>query len=311
MIIDFAEYPQCVCGNILTGGGCSLYTREIVPGVLLQSSAGVRVKFATNSKQVDAVYNTTVKSVVPHIGRPLLNCISYAVLDGKAKRPVKMECISQPGKYENVYRKNTDNKLFYEFYLPSFNKIDNLTISLDDDADFFPAEKPTKAPIVFLGGPFTLGSGCTFATAMFSSVISRKLGREHYNFAINSHRCLSVEIASAISALKPAAVVAEIQSVGMNFDYMLANLEQYLSVILQDTDCPAVLLTQPFWGDKSGEYEQKLAYLRETVRKLSRDYPCRLVLVDGAKVFEGIDYDRYSFSLNFVNVIVFEMVWNI
>lgn len=301
MIINVSNHREYILGNISDENN---FVRAITPLPLLQTSAGVKVAFITDSKVVKIQYELDIKSCLQFAGRTLTNGLCYVIYNSSHETIIKTECLCSAGQFAVIHEQKIKDELYYELYLPSLNKVNKLYIDIEDDANIIGGAADTigeKSPIVYMGGIITEGIGCTFASAMYSQILSRKLKRNFYNLAIGTNNFLNMDIANKVNTLNPAVIVTEIESVGMSAEYLIKSLYEYLQILLTTTTVPIVLISQPYWGDRTNDYDNKMKIVDEILKKLTGIYPSRLIYVNGEKVFAPYDYDSFSFSANFIN----------
>lgn len=302
MKISLLNYKNCIYGAV--GDGFSREISGCHPS--LKNSAGVRVFFRTNSAFCKTALRFERIDVSPIFGASLVNGISFIVSDCKNKQILKQElCLfRQAEEYAPVYEFKRKRDVTVQFFLPSMNCISDIFLELEDDAYIEPADiYPHTRPIVFLGGPVTLGYGTTFANAMFSQIISRRLSSDFCNLSVDGNAFLDSNIASAAAKLRPWLVVAETSSIGMTYEYLCANLENYLLTLLKSTEVGTkiLLMTQLFFGYREREYQMKKDFVSALIRKLNESCDGRLFVFDGERAFDKTDTDRISYSANYIN----------
>ena len=170
-----------------------------------QNSAGLAIRFRTNSKCIGAEWrplnNFGMSHMTPTGGRGL---DLYALVDGEWL----FVGAGQPNgkKSRNVFiRKMNGEMREYIMYLPLYDGVINLSIGIDSTAviekphvaDLVPSEK--NLPIVFYGTSVTQGGCATRPGMAYPSIIERKLHRETVNLGFSGNgrmdKCLGDKIA--------------------------------------------------------------------------------------------------------------------
>lgn len=300
MQIDLLASPDYILGDITHDKNLTEALGDI-SARFLNSDAGVRVAFFTNSNNVSFCHTINNQCVLPHVGRTLTNGICYAVSKEPNGFLTKADCLYKNGEEEVIFSQTERATYFYELFLPSFNKVQSLSLIIDDDATITASAHLSKAPIVFLGGNLTLGYGSTFASAMFSQIISRNTKRDFYNLALPDANFLNAKLAAEVKRFNPAIIVSEIDCANMSFMYLRGNLGSYIKELIKTTSAPIIAFSSAFCGYKTKSYVRKIKFINKAIKKLSSAYPGRIAFVNVEDVFSKFDCDEYSFSKDYIN----------
>lgn len=107
--------------------------------------------------------------VSPYNGNMLCNGIQYTIF--KNNRLLKMDaCYSIDGQYSGIILEDNFGFVDVTLFLPSFNEINTIKTEIDDDCII---NYNKLDDYLFIGGPYSMGEGCTFQTSMFTNIISR------------------------------------------------------------------------------------------------------------------------------------------
>ncbi len=271
----------------------------------LLNSAGVRVCFKTNALNCAIRYKIDSVFVVQQIGAYLFNGLSYIVYDANKNKPFIQNGVLSRSSEEVIILKASRKADFsnFEIYFPSFNQIKEITLIMDDDAELLPADEYLhESPIIFLGGPMTLGSGATFANTMFSQIVARKLNSDFYNLALYNNNFLIVDIAQKVASFKPWLIIAEISSIKMSLVHLKSELYYYLKGILQNNKKSLlILITQPYLGSMDNDFQKKREHIQKVVGRICKEFHKQIFVLDGLTVFENIPFDHVSYSANYIN----------
>ena len=170
-----------------------------------QNSAGLAIRFRTNSKCIGAEWRPLNNFGMSHMTPTGVRGLDlYALVDGEWL----FVGAGQPNgkKSRNVFiRKMNGEMREYIMYLPLYDGVINLSIGIDSTAviekphvaDLVPSEK--NLPIVFYGTSVTQGGCATRPGMAYPSIIERKLHRETVNLGFSGNgrmdKCLGDKIA--------------------------------------------------------------------------------------------------------------------
>ena len=170
-----------------------------------QNSAGLAIRFRTNSKCIGAEWRPLNNFGMSHMTPTGVRGLDlYALVDGEWL----FVGAGQPNgkKSRNVFiRKMNGEMREYIMYLPLYDGVINLSIGIDSTAviekphvaDLVPSEK--NLPIVFYGTSVTQGGCATRPGRAYPSIIERKLHRETVNLGFSGNgrmdKCLGDKIA--------------------------------------------------------------------------------------------------------------------
>ena len=170
-----------------------------------QNSAGLAIRFRTNSKCIGAEWRPLNNFGMSHMTPTGVRGLDlYALVDGEWL----FVGAGQPNgkKSRNVFiRKMNGEMREYIMYLPLYDGVINLSIGIDSTAviekphvaDLVPSEK--NLPIVFYGTSVTQGGCATRPGMAYPSIIERKLHRETVNLGFSGNgrmdKCLGEKIA--------------------------------------------------------------------------------------------------------------------
>ena len=170
-----------------------------------QNSAGLAIRFRTNSKCIGAEWRPLNNFGMSHMTPTGVRGLDlYALVDGEWL----FVGAGQPNgkKSRNVFIRRMNGEMReYIMYLPLYDGVINLSIGIDSTAviekphvaDLVPSEK--DLPIVFYGTSVTQGGCATRPGMAYPSIIERKLHRETVNLGFSGNgrmdKCLGDKIA--------------------------------------------------------------------------------------------------------------------
>lgn len=282
IIVDVSKNPQLVKGVLADSGLC------VCPKVNLNTTTGVRITFYTDANKVKLNYKLDVKKVPPHNGNILQNGIQYAI--SNKNYLLKMDaCYNYTGQYSGYILENNENFVKVELYLPSYNSIKTISIEVPDECDICPP--PLGKNYLFLGGQYTMGEGCTFASSMFSNILAHREKAYVYNCSSTtgmlSNCSKYIQLLPHITKLQFDRIFIELDLSEVNAE-RLAQLNELLKKYTHSVKCPISLFPRPYI-DKM--YDKTMEVVHNSI--LIGD---NIHLIDTQTTFQKYDYDRYSYS---------------
>ena len=177
------------------------------------NSAGLAVRFRTDSRLIAARYELTMDRVMNHMAFTGIKGLDlYCLEDDGHWRYV---ITARPkGKVNDLILVNNMPRKEREFmlYLPLYDGIRSLEIGVDKEASIgIPlVESPRKSkPIVIYGTSITQG-GCASRPGMvYSNILSRQLDKECINLGFSGNGRQDIEIAQALDSVDASCFVID------------------------------------------------------------------------------------------------------
>lgn len=270
-------------------------------------SAGIRIRFATSSQSVALRFSVDSYEYSFVAGLPMYLGVQYVVKRALTQKTVvKREVAVAKTVHEEVNVQvakfaTKGTKYCYEIYFPSYARINKFAVETDDDCDLEPYGYENEGKLLFLGGPLSKGMGCTFPSATFPHAVCSRLDMDFCNLAVSQYSFLHARFTKDFPFV-PDAVITEVTAAGVSKAAAEEKTEKYLKMLLDVfPNVPIIVLSQPFWGDKSNFYAEKRQALETGLQMLRKEYPARLFHLDGEKMFEYSRYDEYTVSLYNMN----------
>ena len=163
-----------------------------------RNSAGLFIRFRSNSTSIHARWTSTFNSSMPHMtdtGTKGLDL--YAIVDGQWRHV----CSAQPqgGTSERKIIGNMDPvEREYMLYLSLYDGVSSLEIGVDEGAtlDQPAVDRPSREKPIVMYGTSILQGGCANRPGMaHTNIISRRLDREVINLGFSGNALLDMEIA--------------------------------------------------------------------------------------------------------------------
>lgn len=287
---------------------------------LYQHSAGIAIRFATNSRRIAAQYNLTNNFHMQHMAMTGIKGTDLYYLNEDRGRWEYVNT-ARPQEKNNIadsiqskmYVENLDGEMHeYMIYLPLYDGINWFQIGVDSTAVLTQprVQNPRQGKIVFYGTSILQG-GCASRTGMVStSMIQRDYNLQCVNLATSGEGKMDFPIARAMATIEDA-VCFVLDPVPNCTEMMCDTLTYRFVKILRDLrpDVPIIMvegITYPYARHNSffGEYlPKKNAAFRKNYERLKAENPKGLYYVptdglvgpDMEGTVDGIHLTDYGF----------------
>lgn len=178
---------------------------------LSANTAGLQIHFTTNADEIIVKYKVSSGIQFPHMPATGVSGVDMYV---KTK---KNEWLWAAGKYsfnDTVTYKFTTTapavkNSEYILYLPLYNEVEWMTISVPDKSVFKPFPVSKKKPIVVYGTSIAQGACATRPGLAWTSLLERKLGIPVFNLGFSGNGRLEKPVVELISELDAAVYVID------------------------------------------------------------------------------------------------------
>jgi len=218
-----------------------------------QNSAGLYIRFRTNSSNIQARWESPFMSNFPHMSLTGVRGLDLYVLENGTWRYLGLAFPSP--------EKKTDTKIIYGMtkeyreymlYLSLYDGVENLEIGIDQDATMeAPQVDSPRAgkPIVFYGSSILQGGCCSRPGMVFTSMISRELDREVINLGFSGNARLDMEIAHLMAEVKDPAMFILDNVPNCSGNRVREATEEFFWILRKaHPDVPVLFIDLPFFG---------------------------------------------------------------
>ena len=217
---------------------------------LSKSSAGISVRFITNSSRIKLKWNVLNDLTMNHMAETGIKGIDLYFNNFGTWQYVGT---ARPFGKENtqvIVSNMTNETREFKLYLPLYDGIESLEIGIDFNSFI---EKPTrseKKPIVFYGTSITQG-GCASRPGMaHTNIISRKLNIDCINFGFSGNGIMEEPITELISEIDASLYVIECLP-NMTKDQVLKNVGPLVTTIREKRPDTPIILVDNFLYEKT------------------------------------------------------------
>ena len=211
-----------------------------------QHSAGLYIRFRSNSTSIHARWTSTFNNTMTHMtdtGTKGLDL--YAIVDGQWKHV----CSAQPqgGSSERKIIGNMDPvEREYMLYLSLYDGVSSLEIGVDEGATLEqPAvDRPSREKPIVMYGTSILQGGCANRPGMaHTNIISRRLDREVINLGFSGNALLDMEIAELMASVEDPGLFVLDYAPNAFADMIDENGEKFFRVIRDaHPDVPVIFI---------------------------------------------------------------------
>lgn len=211
-----------------------------------QHSAGLYVRFRSNSTSIHARWESTFNNTMTHMtdtGTKGLDL--YTIVDGEWRHV----CSAQPqGKTsERTIIANMDPiEREYMLYLSLYDGVSSLEIGVDEGASLEqPAvDRPSREKPIVMYGTSILQGGCANRPGMaHTNIISRRLDREVINLGFSGNALLDMEIAELMASVEDPGLYVLDYAPNAYADMIDENGEKFFRVIRDaHPDVPVIFI---------------------------------------------------------------------
>lgn len=277
-----------------------------------QCSAGIAVRFATNSRAVGVKYRLLWNTHMPHMADTGLKGTDLYIhepgepaFEGDSRwRHVNTNRPSSKKEKmwnDKVYVENLDSTMKeFMIYLPLYDGVEELYVMVDSDAVITPGDPELIAPSqkIVAYGTSILQGGCASRTGMAATnILSRMLNAEVVNIGISGEAKMDMPMARLLATVKDATmfVLDPVPNcTKMQCDTLTYGFIKTLRTLRPDV--PIVLVEGPMYPYSRydsffGRYlPEKNEALRRNYERLKAENPENLYYVDSVNL-DGVEDD--------------------
>lgn len=269
--------------------------RENVPSLafLGRRPAGARLCFRTNSKNLRV--KMTLGTLSPDIGMSLFACQSSDVMIGERSR-ARFAGLVTPPDYDTKVAEKTFGKSGemedITIFLPRNEIVEDLEISVDDDAS---VEAPTPyryGPMLCYGSSITEGGCCCRVTNVYSALISNHLDIDYINYGFSGSARGELEIADLINRIPMTLFIYDYDHNAPDAEHLAKTHEPFFRRIREkNPTLPVIILTKPDF-DYDPANAKRRDIIRATYEHALADGDNNVWFIDGESFFG--DTDRHA-----------------
>ncbi|MCQ2462548.1 MAG: GDSL-type esterase/lipase family protein [Clostridia bacterium] len=247
---------------------------------------GARAEFKTNSEKI------TVKVIFDtlswDIGMSIYSCQSAYVYIGQHSSSRYAGHV-HPDSYEQKectaeFAKSNELE-DVQIFLPRNEAVKDIIIGIEDGAEISePAGYKYSVPIMFYGSSITEGGCCSKISNAYSSIISRRMDADFYNFGFSGSARGEKEMAEYINTIEKSVFVYDYDHNAPDAAHLKKTHEPFFRLIREkNPDLPVIMVTMPLFEKR--EQCERTGIIRATYENAVRDGDKNVYFVDGGKFF--------------------------
>jgi lysophospholipase L1-like esterase len=276
------------------------------------NSAGLYVRFRTNSKTISASWAVSSNATLNHMASVGVKGLDlYCYKDKRWQfvntgKPLDRETTG------TLIENMRGDLMEYMLYLPLYDGLTRLEIGVDSTAII---ERPaidspqSQKPVVYYGTSITQG-GCASRPGMaYTSILSRKLDRQFINLGFSGNGQLDYEIAEVMAKSDPAMFVLDFVP-NVNKQQIIERTEKFIHILREKHPQTPILVvgTIEFPHSRFDQYmdsvlKEKNEALKSICDKMKKSgdkkliyvHPEKLIGLDGEGTVDGIHLTDLGF----------------
>lgn len=160
---------------------------------LSKNSAGLAIRFRSNSHQIIVKYKVKGKLSFPHMPATGVSGLDlyYKTLNGNWKRTFDYYKLDTVCEYRfiinNVAEQYDKNGREYKLLLPLYNEVEKMEIGVDENAFFTPIPPSQEKPIVAYGTSICQGACATRPGMAWTAILERRLNLPLINIGFSGN----------------------------------------------------------------------------------------------------------------------------
>lgn len=262
--------------------------RTLVPNLscLGRRVPGARLCFRTNSPKV--VVNVGCEKRELELGLSIFQCQSSPVFIGD-RTTSRYVGLVYPSSYDDTFVTGTfqkSNELEdIVIYLPQNPVVTFVSIEVEDDSVVLP---PTpyryEKPILYYGSSIT-ECGITLVSNCYSSIISRWLDVDFYNFGFSGNAKGELIVADYINTIEKSIFVYDYDHNAKDSTYLEQTHEPFFKRIREhDPELPIVMMSRPDFHEGTDDVKRR-EVIRKTYENAVSAGDKNVYFIDGATFF--------------------------
>jgi len=270
--------------------------KSINDGVLglSKNTAGIRLKFRTNSPYIAIHCERNSVFKMPHItdaGQSGFDL--YSVSPNKQQHFISMfmppvDC----GKGYDSLVAVTGNMTDYVINFPLYSSVDKLYIGVKEGSDFEePIKYTNEKPVVFYGSSITQGGCASRPGNCYQNFLSRNLDMDYINLGFSGSGKAEDIMVDYLASLDMAVFVSDYDYNAPSADYLKdTHYKMYRKIRDKHPEIPYIILSKPDYRYNE-ENDKRRAVIMETFTRALTEGDKNVYFVDGASLFAGDEWE--------------------
>lgn len=247
---------------------------------------GARICFRTNSTKL--TIRLSLETLSFDIGMSIFACQSIDVLIGPRSNPRFAGLVSPPNyetrSAEKTFLKSSDWEDI-TLFLPRNERITDLQILLDDNADIQPPTPYAHGPVLYYGSSITEGGCCCRVSNPYNALLSQWLDCDYYNFGFSGSALGEPEMADLICRTPMNVFVFDYDHNAPTPEHLQQTHEPFfLRIRKHFPSLPIILLSRPTFSP-SQDANMRAHIIQQTYLNARANGDSRIWFIDGRSYF--------------------------
>ncbi len=254
-------------------------------------TAGARVRFKTNSKQILIKYSTRTEFFYKNTGVIGSSGVDVYLGSGIKSKFVGYVCPETPGFKDNIIEGTiikSDKLETVTINLPRNEHISYFEIGIDDDAEICSADEYTvKKPIIFYGSSITEGGCAGRVGGAYTSILCRWLDADYFNYGFSGKAKGEEVVAEYITKHKDMSLfVYDYDHNAPNPEHLQETHKKFLDIIRKaNKTVPVIILTRPDTDANKEDSAKRRDIIYNTYKQYHDAGDKNIYFIDGEEFF--------------------------
>lgn len=264
---------------------------------LSEMPSGARVRFCTDSQYIG--FRVIVPKIRYMAHMPLSGSVGFDVfVDCESNYESRFVGAVRPtfndvGGYEGIVRFKNREKRYITINFPSYNKVSELYLGLQEDATLEHGLKyRNEKPVVFYGSSITQGGCASRPGNNFINIISRRLNLDVVNLGFSGSCKAEPEMAEYLSSLDMGIFVYDYDNNANSPEYLeKTHFALYEKFRAKNPTTPIIMATRPNYDRDTDLSDKRISVIYDSFRKALALGDQNVYYLDGSRIFTGRDRD--------------------
>lgn len=261
---------------------------------LSKNTAGIRIRFRTNSPYIAIHSEWSSLTVMPHM--PISGSSGFDLYRYSNNNQIYagtfMPSPSSHKGYDSLKELWTNEMTDYVINFPLYNSVDKLYIGVSKNAEFeTPAEYKNEKPVVFYGSSITQGGCASRPGNCYQNFLSRALDIDYVNLGFSGNGKAEDEIVEYMANMDMCAFVSDYDHNAPNAEHLKkTHYKMYKAIREKNPNIPYIILSKPDYHIGNTADDTRRNIIMETFIKAKADGDKNVYFVDGASLFAADEW---------------------
>lgn len=296
--LNAAEAPFAIYGATSTNPYMRMpqeVAKTVSDGVyaLSKNTAGIRLRFKTNSPYIAIHAEWSNRCVMPHMAMCGISGFDiYKYTNGKQSYlATYIPLVSSKTGFEGIKEFGSE-MTEYILNFPLYNNVDKLYIGVSKEAEFeAPAKYINDLPVVFYGSSITQGGCASRPGNCYQNFLSRALNIDYVNLGFSGNGKAEDEMIEYLANLEMCVFVSDYDHNAPTVEHLEnTHYKLYKAIRKKHPDIPYIMLSKPDYHVGNTVEDARRNVIMESFIKAKNDGDKNVYFVDGAALFAGDEW---------------------